>query len=101
MFSKIAKSFQPLNTFVKSFILDVWQGSEYASDRVFLSWNRMKNEIATCKFRLLVEFCHWKDFRNLKIKQVQGIGFHWSLQFIKFVTNHESRFIDKWGIYYW
>ena len=75
MFSKIAKSFQPLNTFVKSFILDVWQGSEYASDRVFLSWNRMKNEIATCKFRLLVEFYHWKDFRNLKIKTSTG---HWA-----------------------
>ena len=31
LLAKIVGVFQPLTVFVKSFILDVWQGSEYAS----------------------------------------------------------------------
>ena len=30
--TKIANGFQPCTIFPKSFILDVWKGSEYASD---------------------------------------------------------------------
>ena len=33
-FPKIINEFPPLITFPKLFILDVWQGSEYASDYV-------------------------------------------------------------------
>ena len=33
-FAKIINEFPPLITFPKLFILDVWQGSEYASDYV-------------------------------------------------------------------
>ena len=33
-FAKIINSFQPLTTFAKRSILDVWQGSEFASGEV-------------------------------------------------------------------
>ena len=33
-FAKIINSFQPLTTFAKRSILDVWQGSEFASREV-------------------------------------------------------------------
>ena len=31
LFVKLVNGFQPLTVFEKSFILDVWEGSEYAS----------------------------------------------------------------------
>ena len=34
LFAKIVKKGKPFTIFVKSFILDVWQGSEYGSELV-------------------------------------------------------------------
>ena len=34
---KIVISWKPLTTFAKSFILDIWQGSDYASDLSLLN----------------------------------------------------------------
>ena len=36
LFGKIVQAFQPSNIFAKSFILDVWHGSEYASGTVII-----------------------------------------------------------------
>ena len=33
-FAKIVKGFQPLNPFAKRFILDIWQGSDYDSNKL-------------------------------------------------------------------
>ena len=38
-FAKIVNVFQPLTTFAKRTILDVWQGSEYPSELVYLLWH--------------------------------------------------------------
>ena len=70
LFAKIANSLQPQTFFTKSFILDVWQGSEYVS-LFFYSGNRFQYVLKTEYFRSRKEvFGNAKNLKFLKNKKI-------------------------------
>ena len=56
LFSKIVSGFQALNIFAKSFILDVWQISEWTSEIHPICSKQIANLKIRCQYQIVFRF---------------------------------------------
>ena len=71
LFSNIVWGWKPLTIFEKSFILDVWHGSEYASEHILLLKVDMQNKRERCAKNIkvtILEICVLKIYTLILIQ---------------------------------